>query len=392
MKFPIISLLLSLSGLSVCASDFDKVLDTVVSNNLALKYTDSENEAAIASMKAENTLDAPEIGFESLWGAKGIGDKRNFSVSQGFDWPGVYAARRDAIRKSRTAMQFLSESAAIETRQEVRSMLIDIIYTRQRISATEKICDGLESMMSILKKAVEEGNETRLDYNKAVIEKIAAERELKSLRGEYASLLASLQILNGGKDVSALAETLGDTYPDVDLPALRPDVGNLRSKDPAIAAMKAQADAQKSLVTVEKRALLPGFALSYNHEWEMGDRFNGFSVSVSFPFLTGRKKVKAAELQYQAVEMQQELELIKLSANMSGDYEKALRYRELMDQYEGVMNDDSNFELLRKAFDGGQINFLTYMQELNFFLGARRDFLETQYNYYQTVARLQRYN
>ena len=84
--------MLSLSGLSVCASDFDKVLDTVVSNNLALKYTDSENEAAIASMKAENTLDAPEIGFESLWGAKGIGDKRNFSVSQGFDWPGVYAA------------------------------------------------------------------------------------------------------------------------------------------------------------------------------------------------------------------------------------------------------------------------------------------------------------
>ena len=62
--------------------------------------------------------------------------------------------------------------------------------------------------MSIFKKAVEEGNETRLDYNKAVIEKIAAERELKSLRGEYASLLASLQILNGGKDVSALAETL----------------------------------------------------------------------------------------------------------------------------------------------------------------------------------------
>ena len=68
----------------------------------------------------------------------------------------------------------------------------------------------------------------------------------------------------------------------------------------------------------------------------MGDRFNGFSVSVSLPFLTGRKKVKAAELQYQAVEMQQELELIKLSANMSGDYEKALRYRELLDQYAGI--------------------------------------------------------
>lgn len=376
----------------VSASDFDRVLETVVSNNLSLKYAESENKAAIAAMKAENTLEAPEIGFESLWGAKGIGDKRNFSISQGFDWPGVYAARRDAIRKSQSAMQFLRESSQLETRQEVRLLLIDIIYTKQRIASTEKICEGLASMMTAFKKAMEEGNETRLDYNKAVIEKIAAERELKTLKGEYASLLASLQVLNGGHDVADLVMALGETYPEADLASLRPDLENLRAKDPAIAAVKAQAEAEKSLVRMEKRSLLPGFSLSYNHEWEMGDRFNGFSISMSLPFLTGKKNVKAALLRSQTAEMQQEMELIRLSAAMSGDYDKALQLRELLDQYEGVMNDDSDFMLLKKAFDGGQINFLTYMQELNFFLGARRDFLETLYNYHQTVARLQRYN
>lgn len=374
------------------ASDFDRVLETVVSNNLSLKYAESENKAAIAAMKAENTLEAPEIGFESLWGAKGIGDKRNFSISQGFDWPGVYAARRDAIRKSQSAMQFLRESSQLETRQEVRLLLIDIIYIKQRIASTEKICEGLASMMTAFKKAMEEGNETRLDYNKAVIEKIAAERELKTLKGEYASMLASLQVLNGGHDVTDLVMALGETYPEADLASLRPDLENLRAKDPAIAAVKAQAEAEKSLVRMEKRSLLPGFSLSYNHEWEMGDRFNGFSISMSLPFLTGKKNVKAALLRSQTAEMQQEMELIRLSAAMSGDYDKALQLRELLDQYEGVMNDDSDFVLLKKAFDGGQINFLTYMQELNFFLGARRDFLETLYNYHQTVARLQRYN
>lgn len=392
MKLPILAASLILSVSYVSASDFDRVLETVVSNNLSLKYAESENEAAIAAMKAENTLEAPEIGFESLWGAKGIGDKRNFSISQGFDWPGVYAARRDAIRKSQSAMQFLSESSQLETRQEVRLLLIDIIYTKQRIASTEKICEGLASMMTAFKKAMEEGNETRLDYNKAVIEKIAAERELKTLKGEYASMLASLQVLNGGHDVADLVMALGETYPEADLASLRPDLENLRAKDPAIAAVKAQAEAEKSLVRMEKRSLLPGFSLSYNHEWEMGDRFNGFSISMSLPFLTGKKNVKAALLRSQTVEMQQEMELIRLSAAMSGDYDKALQLRELLDQYEGVMNDDSDFVLLKKAFDGGQINFLTYMQELNFFLGARRDFLETLYNYHQTVARLQRYN
>lgn len=392
MKFPILAASFFLSVFYASASDFDRVLETVVSNNLSLKYAESENKAAIAAMKAENTLEAPEIGFESLWGAKGIGDKRNFSISQGFDWPGVYAARRDAIRKSQSAMQFLRESSQLETRQEVRLLLIDIIYIKQRIASTEKICEGLVSMMTAFKKAMEEGNETRLDYNKAVIEKIAAERELKTLKGEYASLLASLQVLNGGHDVADLVMALGETYPEADLASLRPDLENLRTKDPAIAAVKAQAEAEKSLVRMEKRSLLPGFSLSYNHEWEMGDRFNGFSISMSLPFLTGKKNVKAALLRSQTAEMQQEMELIRLSAAMSGDYDKALQLRELLDQYEGVMNDDSDFVLLKKAFDGGQINFLTYMQELNFFLGARRDFLETLYNYHQTVARLQRYN
>lgn len=383
---------LTLSVCSASASDFDKVLNTVVSNNMALKYADAENQAAIASLKSENTLDAPEIGFESLWGAKGIGDKRNFSISQGFDWPGVYTARREAIRKSQAAMQYLQESAMIEARQEVRLLLIDIIYAKQRIAATEKICDGLSSLQKTFRKAVDEGNETKLDYNKSVIEKIAAERELKTLRGEYAAMLASLRAMNGGKDVEDLVASVGNVYPEVDLASLRPDVENIRAKDPAIAAMKVDAEVQKSLLKVEKRSLLPGFTLGYSHEWEMGDRFNGFSVAVSLPFITGNKKVKASRLQVRASEMQQEMELIRLSAAMSGDYEKALQYRELLDQYEDIMNDNSDFELLKKAFDGGQINFLTYMQELNYFLAARRDFLETLYNYNCALARLQRYN
>lgn len=383
---------LALTVCSVSASDFDKVLNTVVSNNMALKYADAENQAAIASLKSENTLDAPEIGFESLWGAKGIGDKRNFSISQGFDWPGVYTARREAIRKFQAAMQYLQESAMIEARQEVRLLLIDIIYAKQRIAATEKICDGLSSLQKTFIKAVDEGNETKLDYNKSVIEKIAAERELKTLRGEYAAMLASLRAMNGGKDVEDMVASVGDVYPEVDLASLRPDVENIKVKDPAIAAMKADAEVQKSLLKVEKRSLLPGFTLGYSHEWEMGDRFNGFSVAVSLPFITGNKKVKASRLQVRASEMQQEMELRRLSAAMSGDYEKALQYRELLDQYEDIMNDNSDFELLKKAFDGGQINFLTYMQELNYFLAARRDFLETLYNYNCALARLQRYN
>ncbi len=377
---------------SLCfASDFDDVLDTVTRNNLSLRYTAADNTATIEEMKAENVLEAPEFSFENLWGAKGIGDKRNFSISQSFDWPGVYAARRDAVRKSETAMQYLRESAVLDTRMEIRVLLIDIINIRQRIASTQKICDALADMASYYKKAVEQENETRLDYNKAVIEHINAVRELKTLNADYSVLLASLQALNGGEDVTGLVEKLGVEYPHPNLAALRPDRETLRAKDPAIAASRASLEAQKSLVKVEKRSLLPGFSVSYLHEWEMGDNFNGFSVSVTLPFLTQRRKAKAAAVRFEAQSLEQEMNLIKLASELQGEYQTAVDLQELLDSYHGVISDDSNMELLKKAFDAGQINFLTYMQELNFFLNARRDFLEAHYRYHLAVARLQRY-
>lgn len=384
-------LFLSLLPTVAFASDFDDVLNTVMSNNLSIKYAVADNAASLEELKAENTLEAPEFSYENLWGAKGIGDKRNFSISQSFDWPGVYAARSEAIRKSETAMQYLRESAVLDTRMEIRTTLIDIINVRQRIATTQKICDALAKMSEYYKKAVAEGNETRLDYNKAVIEHINSVRELKSLKSEQSLLLASLKALNGGKDVDSLAEKLGYRYPRVKLESLRPDRETLRMKDPAVAASRAALDAQKSLVKVEKRSLLPGFSVSYLHEWEMGDNFNGFSVSITLPFLTQRRKAKAAQMRLDAQSFEQEMNLIKIASELEGEYQTAHDLRELLREYRGVMDDDSNFELLKKALDAGQINFLTYMQELNYFLTARRDFLEAHYRFHLALARLQRY-
>lgn len=370
---------------------FDEVLNTVAGNSLSVRYTEAGNAASLESLKAENTLEAPEIEMEHLWGMKGIGSKRNISISQSFDWPGVYSARREAIRKSESAMQYLRESAVLETRMEVRLLLIDIINVRQRLDFTQKIRDGLKELADYYKKAADEGNETRLDYNKAVIELINSERELKSLKGEYAVLASSLRALNGGEDVTALLEKLGSAYPHPDLESLRPDRETLRAKDPSIAASRASIEAQKSLVKVEKRSLYPGFSIGYVHEWEMDDHFNGVTLSISLPFLTQRRKAKAAALQLKALDLEQEMSLIKIAAELQGEYDTALELRELIRQYMGVIDGDSNFTLLKKALDAGQINFLTYMQELNYFLSARRDFLEAHYRYHQSLARLQRY-
>lgn len=386
----VISLLSSFTIIS-SASDFNAVLDEVVANSYAIKYSDSERETTIMELRAENTIDAPELTYENLWGAGAIGDKRNFSVSQSFDWPGVYAARRDAIRKSQIAFNYLRESDLIELRMDVRLLLIDIIYTKQKIKSVDEICKGFRALSDSYKKAIELGQESRLDYNKSVIERIAAERELKTLQGELSVLTSSLQSMNGGKDVKDLLDMLGDDYPEVDLSSLCPDLDEIRIKDPSIAASRASVEAQKSLVKVENRSLLPGFSLAYLHEWEMGDVFNGFSVSLSLPFVSGKKKANAARMKLKSLEIEHDFSLIKIYNSLRGEYENALALKELIDEFQPAACDESNLLLLKKALDGGQINFLTYLQEVNYFLNAHSDFHETLYKYQVSLAKLQRY-
>ena len=64
--------ILSLLPLSVCASDFDDVLNTIVGNSIAMKYGDADRQASISEMKADNALEAPEVSYENLWGEKGL--------------------------------------------------------------------------------------------------------------------------------------------------------------------------------------------------------------------------------------------------------------------------------------------------------------------------------
>ncbi len=388
-----ISLILSFTCAIISfASDFDEVLNTVVKNNLTQRYSTLSDEAKIEGLKGENQLEAPELGFDHVWGAGSVGNKLSLSLSQSFDWPGVYAARRKAIETSSTAMQYLREATLLDTRMEARLLLIDLIYTKQRINIVSDMADGMATLADNYKKAMEDGSETRLDYNKAVIEKISVDKELETLRVEYEGQVASLEVMNGGKDVAALLDKLGTDYPELPMSAFVPDINMLRERDPEYAAAMASVDAAASVVRVERLSRYPGFSLGYNYEYEMGDIFNGFSFSVTLPFLSRKHKVKAATFEMEAAKVDAEMKLTARSSEFNSLYRQAQVLRRFLDRYEEVVKDDSNLKLLRKALDGGQINFLTYLQEVNFFLSAHKDYLDTLYQYHQTLGRLSRYN
>lgn len=384
--------IMSMLPLAAGADTFDEILSEVMYNNLTVRSENARAEAQVEGLYGENTLEAPEVEFSRVWNTESGGENKwSLSVSQSFDWPGVYAARREAARTAHSAMHFLRESTLLDLRQETRSLLIDIIHNAQLIEMQSQLAERMDSMEIYYKKAAEAGAETRLDYNKTVLERIATHRELNTLKASRAALLASLQNLNGGMDVTDMVIRLGSTYPIMPAPGIL-SAETIRERDPQIAAAQASLDAAESMVKVEKRSRIPGFSIGYEHEVEGTETFNGFSIGITLPMWGRKHQIKASKLEAEAALMDAEMALTRRMAEMDADRRQLDALRATIDEYEPVINDKTNYELLQKALKAGQINFLTFIQESNYFIAARRDYIDTLYEYNLTLSRLNRYN
>lgn len=389
-KFLSTILLSLLPSVSFAGTPFDDAVAEIMSNNLSVRAEAARGHAGVESILADNALESPEVEFARVWGKSE--NKWSLSVSQSFDWPGIYAARRAAARTADNASQYLLESTVMNLREQVRSALVDLIHNAQLIELQSGLATRMSGIEAKYKRGAEAGAETRIDYNKAVIEMIATNRELHTLEAERAAIIANLQELNGGKDVTGIVASLGSAYPilpSVNQANISPAI--VRERDPEYAAAVAAVDAAKSMVKVSRMSRLPGFSVGYEHETEGPESFNGFSVGLSLPVWSRSHQIKASTYEAEAALMDAEMTLVKRSAALSGDLRQLESLRTVLDEYEPVINNSANMDLLQKALDGGQINFITYIQETNYFLEAQKDYLDTLYEYNLTLVRLTRY-
>ncbi len=135
----------------------------------------------------------------------------------------------------------------------------------------------------------------------------------------------------------------------------------------------------------------PTLAVSYRHAFEEGQHFNGLAVSLRLPSFSQSKRRRAAALEAHAatldviaVDLQTNTEETGLKATVEKLGEEIARYRDLL-------GDDSYLQLLAKAYDGGELNVIDYLQEINLYTESRLNYLDLLYRYNLALARLNRY-
>ncbi len=368
----IIAFIFALCPLLQAQDAYSDICNAILASDPALKAQRAELEASIKSRSAANSLDNPEVEFTYKFGSPAGPDvnKWDISVSQSFDWPGVYSARRKALSFRTRAAEESLQAYRITREAELRKLLVKYTSAYRRAILLEAFAANVDSIYRVSAREYELRSITVLDWRKVRIERELAASRLAEAQTEMRTLAGEIESLNGHRplDLSGLTE-----FPTGRLDEFSEDAV------PALAASRWNVEAARAEATAASRLRMPGFSLGYVHETEGREHFNGFSLGVSLPLWRSKKENIAARLLADAEAEAAEARRRELMAEYNSLRENVMSLTTQAERLsEAIGAPEDYIRLLDKAIAGGSITLYQYFYELNTLQEARLTVEELQ--------------
>ncbi len=376
---------MALSAIPMLAqTSFDDVIRSVLSNNMGVQSQIATEEASVENARAENSLDGLSAGFEHVWSSIDGETKWSASVSQEFQYPGIYRARSQANELNTQALEYVRLSILSDKALAVKLLVLDVVNAQARLDFYVEIGENLRQINQLISRSYELGNATILDVRKMQLAVMDNDRQIAACRADIESLVASLRGMGAEIDVNNIA---WNKYPvqALNSPSINPEdyydyhIGTLR------------AEASMASARAIKLSAVPSFSLGYKHAFEGGKHFNGLSFSIKLPSYSQKQRRHAAELEATSLASDFNDRLSVEMAEAVGMYNSAMQLRSSLEDYRQLSGDNTYLELLKRAYDGGELTIIDYLNEVNLFSSARMNFIELEYRYNLFLARLNRY-
>lgn len=393
MKRPLLALASSLVANALLAAGltpFDNALETILANDPQIKSARLNATAEEKSAATEANLSDPELEGEYIFSPKGTPNRWSVGISQSFDWPGVYSARKRAASASATAFHYLADATEFDHRSQISSLLIDYIHSTKAIEALNEVRKATQELKSAVDTGVNGGELTRLDQNKLIIELARLDARLSALYGERDATIASLAELNGSDNLGNILGQLTE-YPPYTIAEVDHYLGNL-SRNPSVKAASARAEADMLGRKVADFERYPGFSIGYTHNYEDYMHFNGITVGLTLPVFSTRGKIAAADAAIEASRSEVVSVVATRRAAIISNHKIARQLAGELTTLAPLFETTSSTALLLKAYKGGQMNVMDYITELNYFLDARLDYLDILHRYNSALNSLEQYN
>lgn len=345
------------------AQDFSSILKSIEANSTRLESARIKDKAEKLDSKDLYTLENPEVGFDYLFGAEGIGHRIGFEVSQGFDFPTVISQKRKMAKE----MQRVSELKYLSERQQLllnaRKLCIQVVYCNAIMDHLDEDLEETTAMSKAYETLFDKGEATAIDRNKAHQAFLFFKTEYDEFLAMRENLLNELKCLNGGNavDISDTAFVFSPLSNDFDS-WLAQNIG----LHPELQLAEGELQAEKQSLKVAKGSRIPGFKIGYTGEFTREEKYQGPTIGLSLPLWGSGRKVKVAKFHVEAAEKSLEDTRLHLTTQLRGVYREALQLQDTYLRYRKHLTECDNSELLKKSLDSGQITLLQYLQERQF--------------------------
>ncbi|MBD3630989.1 TolC family protein [Cyclobacterium sp.] len=377
--FALCGCLLAYGGFAQSPS-IEGILKMVEQNNQELKALSEYVESKRLELQSGNNLPDPQLGAYYLpFGEHNRGDYTEFQISQSFEFPTVYSARGSLIDQKSAQLELDYQAKRQDILAEAKNHCLNLIYLNKRLDTEMLRVEQAKQVFDQVQELYEKEQVGILELNKAKVAWMQEQFTIQQIESDVKNTLLQLVNLNGGNELSF---TQGEYSASLALAAKDAVWQEKQVQDPVMKQLNQQeAIAQQSL-NLAKNKSFPNLTAGYNSQGVAGERFSGIYAGVTIPLWSNRNKVKAAQSQLdfqQSFSSSKTLQAYAFFEKQFNDYEIMLSK---FQEYEATLTGLNSDKLLLQAYLLGELSFIEYYMELQFYRQAYDAMLGMQYQLY----------
>lgn len=356
-------------------NDVARALQEVEQNNNELKAFTNRVKSKQLEMKASNNLNNPEVGAYYLpFGTHNSGDYIEFQISQSFEFPTVYAARKNLIKQQNADLSLAFEEKRQVILLNAKQLCIKLIVLNKKLTIEQQRVEQAQKVFEQTKALFEKEQIGVLTFNKAKIAWMQEQFNVQKLELQQQNLLSELKNLNGGIELTLSSDNLA-----LESVASQEAIWQEKlSAEPKLISLQQQDEIAQQELKLNKNLSLPNLTAGYNHQGIAGEYYSGVYGGISIPLFSNKGKVKAAKAN---LESQQIFTNVYMQQAKT-DFVKQFNEYQLLQQkhkaYHETLEGLNSETLLFKAYELGEISFMEYYVELQFYREALNTMLDME--------------
>lgn len=376
MKATYIIIAILTLGTAHAQTAINRVLAEVERNNKSLSAEKQYWEAQKLSYKTGLNPENPKVEYDHLPGRpEGAGIQKDFSITQGIDFPTSYGKRRSVSNEQieKAELEFLA--ARQQVLFDAKLVCLDYIHRKKLEAELSKRMQNADTLLEAITRQTQQGESTILDLNKIKLLQLEIKNQADLNATTLATLKQQLDKLNGGDPL----DLSGLDYPSLDaiLPFETLD-SLIEANDPEVKVIRQQKEISQEQVELTRSMTLPKFEGGYHQQSILGQKYQGFHVGMTIPLWENKNRVKSenARLLFSKLQIAEHRTMHYYKNKQL--YERYLNWQNTLVGYQHILGSANNEELLTRAFQAGQISLIEYLMEVRFFYDAILRSLEAE--------------